>query len=687
MKLIQRIRAAAQVFRASPPIPEIVSVTNMLTGNMLGSTAGNPIKQVEEFRSWVYKAVNRRGQDIGRVRRRVSIDRDQDEYEDLPSKHPLSRLLARPNPFQSGYEFFWAGQMWADLTGNAYILRVRNAFRTAELWLLDARYVRVIPDPQTVIAGYEYTLGTKKYRIAPEDMIHLKYPNPKSYYYGASPLQAAAYSVDIDITAKIHQREFLKHNPTPRIAFEAEGYLTPDAVAALKAQMREMLANKENIGLPLISHQGAKSKVLSLTPQEINYLSTVKNARDEILTTYGVPASVLGISEDVNRANAEANWYTYAKLTLEPLATLWDAVLEPLAMEFGENLIIRHESTVPSDREQDRADMKARLENGMTSINEERRGVGWDPINGGDEPLISVGKIPLSQIGIDPLADPQKAFAPRVESTENPDEAAALLLSKSAANRRAAYWKRVNAMHQANEKRMTGTMRRYFGRQAETVLSRMQKSYAKKSADQTRSGDPLVIDDIMFDEQEWNAILEELGLRELQAVMPEAFAFAIAEIDGTMLWNADREAVRRMMADALDKLKNVNLETKKQITETLSEGLADGESTEQLTERVLDVFEDATRYRARMIARTTMTQGINRGMLDAWQKEKDLVDEKMWITARDNDVRDAHKIDGQTRKVNQPFDVGGEKLMYPGDPNGSPGNIINERCFMAPVKS
>jgi hypothetical protein len=37
--------------------------------------------------------------------------------------------------------------------------------------------------------------------------------------------------------------------------------------------------------------------------------------------------------------------------------------------------------------------------------------------------------------------------------------------------------------------------------------------------------------------------------------------------------------------------------------------------------------------------------------------------------------------DGQVRKANEPFDVGGEELMYPRDPSGSPENTINCHCF------
>ena len=39
---------------------------------------------------------------------------------------------------------------------------------------------------------------------------------------------------------------------------------------------------------------------------------------------------------------------------------------------------------------------------------------------------------------------------------------------------------------------------------------------------------------------------------------------------------------------------------------------------------------------------------------------------------------------GQIRNADEPFDVGGEQLMYPRDPAGSPGNTINCGCYSVP---
>jgi len=55
---------------------------------------------------------------------------------------------------------------------------------------------------------------------------------------------------------------------------------------------------------------------------------------------------------------------------------------------------------------------------------------------------------------------------------------------------------------------------------------------------------------------------------------------------------------------------------------------------------------------------------------------------KMWMSRRDSKVRAAHRrADGQTVQSNETFTVDGESLRFPGDPNGSPRNVINCRCF------
>ena len=57
-----------------------------------------------------------------------------------------------------------------------------------------------------------------------------------------------------------------------------------------------------------------------------------------------------------------------------------------------------------------------------------------------------------------------------------------------------------------------------------------------------------------------------------------------------------------------------------------------------------------------------------------------------WVTMADADVRSAHAdAAGQTVPSGQEFEVGGEKLLYPGQPVGDPSNWINCRCVARPT--
>lgn len=92
------------------------------------------------------------------------------------------------------------------------------------------------------------------------------------------------------------------------------------------------------------------------------------------------------------------------------------------------------------------------------------------------------------------------------------------------------------------------------------------------------------------------------------------------------------------------------------------------------------------KYQALRIARTETTTATNLATMVAAQNSEYVL-EKTWISAQDNRTRRPPKspfdhLDMNGVKVDamQPFFVGGQSLQYPGDPNGTAGNIINCRC-------
>lgn len=98
------------------------------------------------------------------------------------------------------------------------------------------------------------------------------------------------------------------------------------------------------------------------------------------------------------------------------------------------------------------------------------------------------------------------------------------------------------------------------------------------------------------------------------------------------------------------------------------------------------------RWQALRIARTETTAAANYGATIAGN-DSGVVLEKLWISSNDSRTRQLEKgdeydhMDMQGVKVDQEgaFNVQGDFLRFPGDPLGSPANVINCRCTVALV--
>jgi hypothetical protein len=92
-----------------------------------------------------------------------------------------------------------------------------------------------------------------------------------------------------------------------------------------------------------------------------------------------------------------------------------------------------------------------------------------------------------------------------------------------------------------------------------------------------------------------------------------------------------------------------------------------------------------TMQRAMRISRTMSTAAANGGKLEGW-KQSDVVTKKLWRSANQSRTRKSHKkANGQEKPLDEPFEVGDDELMHPGDPNGSAKEIVNCRCTMQAV--
>jgi uncharacterized protein with gpF-like domain len=113
----------------------------------------------------------------------------------------------------------------------------------------------------------------------------------------------------------------------------------------------------------------------------------------------------------------------------------------------------------------------------------------------------------------------------------------------------------------------------------------------------------------------------------------------------------------------------------------------------RLTDEEVEWFQERQpRYRRDSIARTETIKASNAGSLalyDAWG----VVELKSWQATRDDRTRATHLQawfdyspggDPGPIRLNETFSVGNSELMFPGDPNGEPEEVIECRCTVLP---
>ncbi|QGZ16703.1 MuF-like minor capsid protein [Microbacterium phage Dewdrop] len=89
--------------------------------------------------------------------------------------------------------------------------------------------------------------------------------------------------------------------------------------------------------------------------------------------------------------------------------------------------------------------------------------------------------------------------------------------------------------------------------------------------------------------------------------------------------------------------------------------------------------------RIRRTVRTSATGMVSRFTVTAIRLQDYPM--KRWVTRHDDHVRYTHRqADGQTVPVDQPFIVGGARLMYPGEREALYGEIVNCRCVLIGVR-
>lgn len=125
---------------------------------------------------------------------------------------------------------------------------------------------------------------------------------------------------------------------------------------------------------------------------------------------------------------------------------------------------------------------------------------------------------------------------------------------------------------------------------------------------------------------------------------------------------------------------------RQKLSSAIMQGVIQGETVPQMAKR-LESVADMDHRAAIRNARTMVTGAQNAGRIDAAKRAQDMGIglTNVWMATLDMRTRHEHRLlDGQRREVDEPFEVEGQKIRYPGDPEAAPQLVYNCRCTLIP---
>jgi HK97 family phage portal protein len=329
----------------------------------------------------LFAIVNRTSGDTSRVPwklwRKSASGKPEDRTE--VTQHQALKLWDNPNPFMSGQEWREVGQQHLDLTGESWtvITRVPRTNIPMELWPIRPDRMEPVADPNKFIVGYVYTSPDgEKIPLRTEDVIFLRMPNPLDPYRGMGPVQSILTRLDSARYSAEWNRNFFRNSAQPGGVIEFENTLSDTEFDQFQDRWNETHRGVANAHRVALIERGGKWVDRKITHDDMQFSEMDRVDREVIREAFGIHGHMLGLSESINRANADAAEVTYSRHLLIPRLARWMGAANGEYLRAfgaaGESVEFDHENPVPEDPEGERAERKNKADTAKVYID-----AGW----------------------------------------------------------------------------------------------------------------------------------------------------------------------------------------------------------------------------------------------------------------------------------------------------------------------
>lgn len=586
--------------------------------------------------------------------RLMHYDEDGEATRDFDND--LIKLLFKPNKQQTWHDLIKWTVGYREVRGNAYWYVAPSANgrgNPVAIYVLDpARMTPVYVDeasPATEVAYWVYNtpVGGTKLQFTPDEIISFPYFSPYSQIIGIGSMQAAQMEQDNDLAAQNFVSALYQNGAMPSGVLSSDQQLTDQTVERVRSDWKRTYEGSANIGKTLILEQGLKYERLSLSQEDMAFYEGRRDARDAILQIFRVPRSLLGSSQSITRANAEADVYSFAKNKIQPMMEdLFIRMNYYLLPKFGLDPVrdkLEFKPLVPEDRELELKENDTYLKNGVLTINEVRSRRGLEPVEWGDQPY-QLPKVEET-IQVQDETNRKQPEQVRAYDEETPEDD--------------RYVEEMNKEYRSLVREYTRQVEKSYEDAADMVTQHLKDYWPDETRSLTindirevKRAIPGEIDSIMSSIE--NTIMgvitamlaagiyktAKMTYNYIKAKTPDDVQIAISEPENIYMENP--KAVDWILQHGLEDCQSISETMKKDAQRLVADAIVEGWSPDKLASALREKFTDMKAWKAEQIARTELHKAMS---FAAYQTAQDMGIplEKKWRHAEDDRVCESCK--------------------------------------------
>lgn len=276
---------------------------------------------------------------------RKSPDGDPEKRTE-DTTHWAWSLWCKPNHVDTGMEFREMGAQHLMLAAERYwVLGYHRSMPGVpfEMWTVRPDRLHPVRDPYRVLIGWMYRgPDGEDVPLKLSEVIQTKIPHPLDPLRGLSPIRSLRTNIASVRAAEAWNANFFSNGAEPGGIVQFNESLTQGEWDQFVERWGEQHRGVNRAHKIAVIENGTYTPFFNHRDMEFGSLQD--KGRDRQLEAYGFPRTMLGITEDINRANAEAGEYMFSKWVVgTDLKRDRDVLNNKLLPMFGPGMTETHE--------------------------------------------------------------------------------------------------------------------------------------------------------------------------------------------------------------------------------------------------------------------------------------------------------------------------------------------------------